>query len=233
MTERRPLAELEMRDDFATRHVGPSSEDVAAMLEVVGVSSIDDLLTRTVPVSIRDREPMDLAPRADRTRSAGGPSCNGESEPDSRLDDRHGLLRHGFTSGAAAQRARESGLVHRVHAVPGRGEPGPAGGPAQLPADGDGPDRNGTRQRLTARRGDRCGGSDGDGAPGIQVEVGQVLRRRRLSPAGRLPSSGPGPPRSESMSWSAIRTNRWTTTCSACLCNTRARAVPCAIRDRS
>ena len=62
MTERRPLAELEMRDDFATRHVGPSSEDIAAMLEVVGVSSIDDLLAKTVPVSIRDHQPLDLAP---------------------------------------------------------------------------------------------------------------------------------------------------------------------------
>ena len=62
MTERRPLGELEMRDDFATRHVGPSAGDIAAMLEVVGVSSIDDLLAKTVPVSILDREPMDLAP---------------------------------------------------------------------------------------------------------------------------------------------------------------------------
>ena len=62
MTERRPLGELEMRDDFATRHVGPSAGDIGAMLEVVGVSSIDDLLAKTVPVSIRDSEPMDLAP---------------------------------------------------------------------------------------------------------------------------------------------------------------------------
>ena len=62
MTERRPLGELEMRDDFATRHIGPSAGDIGAMLEVVGVSSIDDLLAKTVPVSIRDSEPMDLAP---------------------------------------------------------------------------------------------------------------------------------------------------------------------------
>ena len=51
-----------MRDDFATRHIGPSAGDIGAMLEVVGVSSIDDLLAKTVPVSIRDSEPMDLAP---------------------------------------------------------------------------------------------------------------------------------------------------------------------------
>ena len=62
MTEHLPLAELEMRDDFATRHIGPSSLDVDAMLDVVGVDSIDDLLAQTVPVSIRDHEPLGLAP---------------------------------------------------------------------------------------------------------------------------------------------------------------------------
>ena len=51
-----------MRDDFATRHVGPNSRDVDAMLDVVGVRSIDDLIAQTVPASIRDREPLELDP---------------------------------------------------------------------------------------------------------------------------------------------------------------------------
>ena len=51
-----------MCDDFATRHIGPTSRDVDAMLDVVGVRSIDDLIAQTVPVSIRDREPLELDP---------------------------------------------------------------------------------------------------------------------------------------------------------------------------
>ena len=60
MTDNRPLGALEMRDDFATRHIGPTPRDVEAMLEVVGVPSLGELLARTVPVSIRDDAPLDL-----------------------------------------------------------------------------------------------------------------------------------------------------------------------------
>ena len=63
--------------------------------------------------------------------------------------------------GDPAQRAREPGLVHRLHAVPGRDLAGPARGAAQFPADGDRPHRPAGRQRLAARRGDRRGRGDG------------------------------------------------------------------------
>jgi len=62
MTEIRPLDAIEMRDDFASRHIGPAPHDVEAMLEVIGVSTIHDLLDRTVPVSIRHDEPLALDP---------------------------------------------------------------------------------------------------------------------------------------------------------------------------
>ena len=62
MTETRPLGVLEMRDDFATRHIGPTPRDVDAMLEVIGVPTLEDLLDRTVPASIRDDEPLALDP---------------------------------------------------------------------------------------------------------------------------------------------------------------------------
>ena len=62
MSESQPLGTLEMRDDFATRHIGPTSRDVDAMLDVVGVRSIDDLIAQTVPASIHDREPLELDP---------------------------------------------------------------------------------------------------------------------------------------------------------------------------
>ena len=62
MTAIRPLDAVEMRDDFATRHIGPTSQEVGAMLEVIGVSALDDLLDRCVPASIRDDEPLALDP---------------------------------------------------------------------------------------------------------------------------------------------------------------------------
>ena len=62
MTTTRPLDAIEMRDDFATRHIGPTPQDVDAMLEVVGVPTLDDLFDRTIPASIRDDEPLALDP---------------------------------------------------------------------------------------------------------------------------------------------------------------------------
>ena len=62
MTETRPLDALEMRDDFASRHIGPTPNDVESMLEVIGVPTIRDLLDRTVPASIRHDEPLALDP---------------------------------------------------------------------------------------------------------------------------------------------------------------------------
>ena len=62
MNETRPLGVIEMRDDFAMRHIGPTPRDVDAMLDVIGVPTLADLLDRTIPASIRDHEPFALAP---------------------------------------------------------------------------------------------------------------------------------------------------------------------------
>ncbi len=49
----RPLSDLEQTDDFLRRHIGPDADDVAKMLEVVGVADLDDLIEQAVPASIR------------------------------------------------------------------------------------------------------------------------------------------------------------------------------------
>ncbi|MDT8854281.1 aminomethyl-transferring glycine dehydrogenase [Paracoccaceae bacterium Fryx2] len=50
-------------DDFANRrHIGPSPEEMAEMLKVVGVASLDQLIEETVPAGIRQAEPLDWAP---------------------------------------------------------------------------------------------------------------------------------------------------------------------------
>ncbi len=38
---------------FARRHIGPSDADIETMMKTVGVSSLDNLVDRTVPHSIR------------------------------------------------------------------------------------------------------------------------------------------------------------------------------------
>jgi glycine dehydrogenase len=45
---------------FAGRHIGPDPADVAAMLEVLGVPSLEALVDAAVPETIRDRTPLDL-----------------------------------------------------------------------------------------------------------------------------------------------------------------------------
>lgn len=47
-------------DKFANRHIGPSPAEVATMLETVGVPSLAGLADRTVPASIRLKNPLDL-----------------------------------------------------------------------------------------------------------------------------------------------------------------------------
>jgi glycine dehydrogenase len=47
--------------DFANRrHIGPSPEEMAEMLDVVGASDLEDLIGQTLPDSIRQKEPLDF-----------------------------------------------------------------------------------------------------------------------------------------------------------------------------
>src|SRR5512144_1864951 len=47
--------------DFANRrHIGPSPEEMTEMLRVVGVKSLDQLLSETVPEAIRQKVPLDF-----------------------------------------------------------------------------------------------------------------------------------------------------------------------------
>src|SRR5579859_115544 len=52
---------------FVRRHIGPSPRDVAAMLDVVGAKSIGDLMSETLPPSIRQKAPLDLGRALDES----------------------------------------------------------------------------------------------------------------------------------------------------------------------
>ncbi|MFD0978113.1 aminomethyl-transferring glycine dehydrogenase [Tropicimonas aquimaris] len=52
--------------DFANRrHIGPSPEEMAAMLEAVGADSLDQLIEQTVPAGLRQDKPLTWAPLAE------------------------------------------------------------------------------------------------------------------------------------------------------------------------
>ena len=47
-------------DNFVTRHIGPSPEDIQQMLQLLGLSSLNDLIEQTVPPSIRQHHSLKL-----------------------------------------------------------------------------------------------------------------------------------------------------------------------------
>ena len=54
------LEELGQAGDFATRHIGPSDAEIAAMLATLGLDSLAALIERAVPAAIRTTEPLGL-----------------------------------------------------------------------------------------------------------------------------------------------------------------------------
>lgn len=53
------LAQLEQKNAFVGRHIGPSEEEIRQMLDKVGASSLDDLINQTVPNSICLDKPIE------------------------------------------------------------------------------------------------------------------------------------------------------------------------------
>ncbi|MCB0344867.1 MAG: hypothetical protein KDD66_07110, partial [Bdellovibrionales bacterium] len=62
-TEVRPTVMNEdgARDEgftFAERHVGPSASEVQEMLKLLGLSTLEELVSKTVPAAIRTKRPL-------------------------------------------------------------------------------------------------------------------------------------------------------------------------------
>jgi len=58
--KRETLVQLEMREDFVRRHIGPGEAQTAAMLETLGLGSLDELVESAVPESIMTDRPLNL-----------------------------------------------------------------------------------------------------------------------------------------------------------------------------
>ncbi|HUM51833.1 MAG TPA: aminomethyl-transferring glycine dehydrogenase [Chitinophagales bacterium] len=55
-----------MQNEFQARHIGPRATDLNAMLQTIGVSSLDQLIDETVPANIRLKKSMNIgAPKAE------------------------------------------------------------------------------------------------------------------------------------------------------------------------
>ena len=49
-------------DKFVNRHIGPRDHELPQMLKTIGVSSLDQLIEKTVPKSIMLEKPLRLPP---------------------------------------------------------------------------------------------------------------------------------------------------------------------------
>lgn len=49
-------------DKFGWRHIGPRANEIDEMLKTIGVSSMDELIDKTVPQNIRLKEPLKMGP---------------------------------------------------------------------------------------------------------------------------------------------------------------------------
>ena len=56
------MTEATAVDVFADRHVGPDAGEIEAMLGTLGLGSLDELIDRAVPASIRTERPLRLPP---------------------------------------------------------------------------------------------------------------------------------------------------------------------------
>lgn len=57
-------------EHFKTRHIGIKPDDLQKMLQIVGVSSVDELIDQTIPKDIRLREPLSLPKAQSETEYA-------------------------------------------------------------------------------------------------------------------------------------------------------------------
>ena len=54
------LSSREAGERFASRHIGPRPDDIAAMARTIGYDSVDELIDAIVPECIRLDAPLDL-----------------------------------------------------------------------------------------------------------------------------------------------------------------------------
>src|SRR5215467_5067875 len=47
-------------NEFSARHIGPNEQETNQMLKAVGARSLDELIDRTIPAAIRNKQPFSV-----------------------------------------------------------------------------------------------------------------------------------------------------------------------------
>ena len=55
-----PRTQTSKLSNFTQRHIGPNPDDVKQMLDILGLSNLDDLIDKTVPQAIRFHQTLNL-----------------------------------------------------------------------------------------------------------------------------------------------------------------------------
>ncbi|MEP7145896.1 MAG: aminomethyl-transferring glycine dehydrogenase, partial [bacterium] len=55
------MINLQNPDKFVSRHIGPDEKEISLMLEAVGASSLDELISQTIPQQIRNERELNLS----------------------------------------------------------------------------------------------------------------------------------------------------------------------------
>ena len=57
---RTSLNDLENKDEFVNRHIGPSDKDIDVMLKTIGYESLGSMVDKAIPDKIRTTDPFDV-----------------------------------------------------------------------------------------------------------------------------------------------------------------------------
>lgn len=141
---------LAYTDAFVRRHIGPDESECRAMLEVLGCSSMGELIDRTVPASIRLSRPLQI----DGVRSEQEVLAELRTMAVQNKVYRSfiGMGYHDcFTPSVILRNIFENpGWVHSVHPIPAGDIAGKARGAVEFPNHDHRPDRPGCSQCVAA-----------------------------------------------------------------------------------
>jgi glycine dehydrogenase len=128
MQAAKPLGDLENASEFLARHIGLSEADEHHMLSRIGEASRRALIEGIVPASIARSQAMQLPPPV--TEAAALAELKAIASKNLLFKSFIGQGYHGtHTPG-------KSGLVHGLHPLPGRNQPGPHGSAGEFPNHG-------------------------------------------------------------------------------------------------
>ena len=169
--------------EFAQRHIGPAEPEQDRMLAAIGYESLDDLVAAALPPGLAGQAELALPPPlsepealAELRRLAGRNQV---------LTSMIGLGYYGTVTPAVIRRNLLENPAWYTAYTPYQPEISarPAGGAAQLPDDGRGPDRAAAGRGVDAGRGDRGGRGDDHGQAGGRAGP-DLPGRCRLPAAG-------------------------------------------------